>query len=131
MLKGSCLCGAVRYEIQGELGPIMFCHCSICRKVNGSAFSVGATVQPQDFSIVEGEDALSDFQSSPGAHRFFCRICGSPLFSRRIGDPEIIRLRIGSLDSPVPSRPVGHIFVSDKAEWLDIHDDLPQYAQRP
>jgi hypothetical protein len=131
MLKGSCLCGAVKYEVRGELGPIVFCHCSICRKVNGSAFSVGAAVEPQDFSIVEGEDSLSFFQSSAGARRFFCRACGSPLFSRREGNPEIIRLRIGSLDSPVPSKPVGHIFVSEKADWFDIGDELPQYAERP
>ena len=90
MLKGSCLCNAIRYEIHGELGPTMMCHCSKCRKANGS-----------------------------------------PLVSRRPSQPDLLRLRIGTLDTPVQLKPVAHIFVGSKAPWDEIHDDIPQYAERP
>jgi hypothetical protein len=99
MHRGSCLCGAVRYEITGDMGPVSLCHCSRCRKANGSAFLAGAQVNPEEFRFVAGVQSLGDFESSPGVHRIFCRNCGSPLISRRPGPPEVIRVRIGTLDT--------------------------------
>lgn len=58
MHKGSCLCGAVAYEIDGELGPIVYCHCSRCRKASGSAFAAVSPVAAADFRIVKGEECL-------------------------------------------------------------------------
>ena len=58
MLEGSCLCNAVRYEIHGELGPIVMCHCSRCRKANGSAFATNASVSTSAFHLVQGQEAL-------------------------------------------------------------------------
>lgn len=131
MHKGKCLCGAVRYEVAGELGPVFFCHCSRCRKANGSAFNAAAPVKKEEFHVVTGADKLTDFESSPGVGRVFCSVCGSPIFSRRDAMPDTIRLRIGTLDTPVTARPAAHIFVGSKAEWFDICDDLPQYPDKP
>jgi hypothetical protein len=61
----------------------------------------------------------------------FCTRCGSPLYSRRPGPPEILRLRIGTLDTPLNRKPSSHIFFHDKAEWFDMHDEVPKYSQRP
>ena len=58
MLTGSCLCGGVRYEIDGELGAVTNCHCSLCRKMSGSAFSSGSTIPTASFRFVAGEDLL-------------------------------------------------------------------------
>ncbi|MHB8454801.1 MAG: GFA family protein [Acidiferrobacterales bacterium] len=131
MHKGGCLCGAVTYEINGDLGPIMLCHCSRCRKVNGTAFNAASPVRKADFRILTGLDKLTDFESSPGVGRVFCSVCGSPIFSRRDAFPEVIRLRIGTLDTPVNTRISAHIFVASKAEWFDIRDDAPQHPERP
>ncbi|HWJ36021.1 MAG TPA: GFA family protein [Steroidobacteraceae bacterium] len=131
MYKGSCLCGAIHYEIAGEIGPIDFCHCSRCRKANGTAFLSGAQVNPAEFKITSGADRLTDFESSPGVHRVFCKQCGSPLFSRRPGPPEVIRIRIGSLDTPPHGKPRAHIFYADRAEWFEFQDDVPKFGQRP
>jgi hypothetical protein len=130
MHKGSCLCGAVTYEVAGEIGPVDFCHCSRCRKANGTAFLAGAQVSPAEFRVTSGTRHLTDFESSPGVHRVFCGRCGSPLFSRRPGPPEVIRIRIGSLDSKVESKPRSHIFYADRAEWFEFQDDIPKFAQR-
>lgn len=130
MYQGSCLCGAVRYQAD-ELGPAVFCHCQRCRKASGSAFASNALVPSDKFRFVEGEDALATFSTPQGVHRVFCGRCGSPLISRRDAMPEAVRLRLGTLDTPIDVRPQAHIFVGSKAEWFDIHDDLPQYAERP
>ena len=131
MLKGSCLCNSIQYEIHGELGPTMMCHCSKCRKANGSAYAVNAAVKTDEFHFVKGKELVSEFESSPGVFRTFCKQCGSPLYSRRPSQPELLRLRIGTLDTPVEVKPIAHIFVGSKASWDEIHGDIPQYEERP
>lgn len=131
MLKGSCLCNAIQYEIEGELGPTMMCHCSKCRKANGSAYAINSAVKTDQFHFIKGQELVSEFESSPGVFRSFCKQCGSPLLSRRPSQPDIVRLRIGTLDTPVDVKPLAHIFVGSKASWDEIHDDIPQYDERP
>ncbi|MCL6241258.1 GFA family protein [Acinetobacter amyesii] len=128
---GSCLCGAVCYEINGPIGEIMQCHCSRCRKANGTAYATNAPIAKADFKIVSGEQVLKKFQSSPTTQRCFCSECGSPIISIKAETPDYYRLRIGTLDTPLTQKPTCHIFVASKAEWDSIHDDLPQYAERP
>ncbi len=127
MYRGSCLCGTVTYEVRGELGPIVLCHCRQCRKAQGGAFAANAPVRAADFRITAGRETIREYESSPGKYRAFCSTCGSPLISRRQGQPDTVRLRLGTLDSPVPARPGAHIYASSKAEWFEIHDDLPRY----
>ncbi|MBI3530426.1 MAG: GFA family protein [Betaproteobacteria bacterium] len=130
MHTGSCLCGAVKYEIRGELGPAFYCHCSRCRKASGSAFASNVVVSAKDFVIVQGEGSLRSFSSSEGMHRTFCSNCGSPIMSRRENFPQV-RVRLGTLDTPLSEGPGAHIFVASKADWFEIHDALPQYSERP
>lgn len=130
MHRGGCLCGAVKYEIRGEIGPGFFCHCARCRKATGSAFAASALVATKDFVVVQGEDALKSF-SVAGVHRVFCAHCGSPIISRRDAQPEFVRVRLGTVETPLERGPQGHIYVGSKANWLEIHDDLPQYAELP
>ena len=126
MLEGSCLCGAVRYRIDGELGAIVCCHCSMCRKAQGSAFAANAPVPAAAFRIVRGDGALRAYRSSPGKERVFCGTCGSPIYSRREGAADV-RVRIGTLDTPIAARPSAHIHVASKADWWEIADALPRH----
>jgi hypothetical protein len=127
MLHGGCLCGKIRYEVDGDLGPIVCCHCAMCRKAQGTAFATNAPVEAARFRITQGEQALRAYASSPGKWRCFCSNCGSPIFSKRETHPAVIRLRIGTLDTDVAARPTAHIHVASKAAWFDILDRLPQY----
>ena len=129
VLRGSCLCGGIRYEIEGDLGPIVCCHCSMCRKAQGTAFAANAPVETARFRLVAGEELLRTYASSPGKVRCFCSACGSPIYSRREAGPGVIRLRIGTLDSRIAARPTAHIHVASKAEWFDILDGLPQHPE--
>ncbi|HEY5808733.1 MAG TPA: GFA family protein [Povalibacter sp.] len=130
MYQGSCLCGKVSYEITGEPGPIGVCHCRNCRKANGSAFNAIVPVNAANFRLLSAE-TLTKYESSPGVGRYFCSNCGSPIYSQRDAMPELLRVRIGTLDSSLEGKPAMHIFVGMKAPWYDIHDTAPQYAERP
>lgn len=132
MQTGSCLCGEVRFEITGDLAPIQFCHCGVCRKAQGSAFASNIPVDAGAFRLVTGADRVKAFESSPGKRRAFCGDCGSPLFSEAQAVPGVLRLRAGTLDEPVAATPGFHFYVGSKASWWPITDDLPRYdAARP
>ncbi|OIR18205.1 putative glutathione-dependent formaldehyde-activating enzyme [mine drainage metagenome] len=131
MHKGSCLCGAVEYEIAGPLGPVVYCHCSRCRKASGSAFNAMSPVSAADFRIVKGQECLRDYRNSAGVNRVFCGMCGSPIIGKRDSAPEIVRVRIGTLDTPVNSQVSSHVFAGSKASWDEILDHAPQYEERP
>jgi hypothetical protein len=127
MHTGSCLCGAVRFEIDGPLEGIQLCHCSMCRRASGAAFASNLPVRADAFRVVGGADRLKAYESHPGKERLFCADCGSPIISRSTGDPSWVRVRFGTVDEPVETRPVFHFHVASKASWLAITDDLPQY----
>jgi hypothetical protein len=131
MLRGSCLCGGVRYEISGPLRGVLNCHCSMCRKAHGAAFRTRASVRAADFRWLLGEDLVTYYESSPGNHRGFCRVCGSPLLSRFDFDPATYGLPLGALDDDLGKKPTLHVFVAYKAPWHEITDELPQYAELP
>ena len=131
MLRGSCLCGGVRYEINGSLSGVLNCHCSMCRKAHGAAFRTRASVKAADFHWVRGEELVTYYESSPGNHRGFCRVCGSPLLSRFDFEPAVYGLPLGALDDDPGKKPKRHVFVAYKAPWYDISDGLPQFAELP
>ena len=126
MVTGSCLCGGVRYEVTGELGPVALCHCGMCRKASGSAFATNASVERDGFRLTHGADLVQRYESSPGRWRCFCRVCGSPVFGEAREGPTQVRLRLGLLDGDPGARPAYHWAVNFKAPWWTITDDLPQ-----
>ena len=127
MYKGSCLCGAVNFQISSGLRNIVYCHCSECRKAQGSAFATNGIVEKNNFKIISGEDQLSAYESTPGQTKYFCRHCGSPIMSKNLNKPDQLRVRLGTIESDLAEKPGAHIFVSSKANWDNISDDLPQY----
>jgi hypothetical protein len=126
-----CLCGAVHDRVEAELGTARACHCAKCRKTMGTAFATIVPVPTVSFQLESGVEPLREYGSSSGVLRVFCGRCGSPLYSRRPAQPDLLRLRLGSLESPYPGRISAHLFTASKAEWLDIRDPAPQYAERP
>ena len=130
MVRGSCLCGSVRYEVLGKLPRIVHCHCRMCRKAHGAAFGSYSEVRAEDFRIVSGEDDIEAYESSAGVRRTFCRKCGSTLQFLTAKRPAMVDLAVGTLDDDPGVKPAHHIFVGSKAPWFDITDGLPQYTER-
>ena len=128
MHKGSCLCGSIRYELSAELGDFGYCHCKSCRKASGTAHAANAPIDRAHFHLTDEDGTLREYQSSPGKFRAFCSGCGSPLYAYVAATPDVLRLRLGSLDTPFSKRAKAHTFVADKADWEIIEGPLPQFS---
>ena len=127
MIRGSCLCGAVSFEISGGLDQASNCHCSMCRKAHGAAFGSYVGVQKSALRWLSGERDIARYASSPDVSRTFCSICGSTLQYLHRSQPERFALALGVLDDDPGVRPALHMFVADKAPWYEITDKLPQH----
>jgi hypothetical protein len=125
------LCGTVRFEINGRIGPVVYCHCSQCRKASGTAFAVNANVRQVDITFSSGRERVHEYESSPGKYRAFCSRCGSPIYSRTTSDSDHLRVRLGTLNEDPGRRSLAHCWVSSKAPWFDISDGLPQFPEGP
>ena len=126
MPKGSCLCGAVRFHVDGALPPPDACHCRQCRKQSGHFWA--STDVLRDALTIDGAENLTWFQSSPKVRRGFCATCGSFLF----WDPparDRIGVAMGAFDAPTDTQLHMHIFVADKGDYYEIVDGLPQNEQ--
>lgn len=116
-MRGSCLCGAVAYEIDSIDMPISHCHCRTCRKAQAAAFVSTAGIMRAHFRWTRGEDKLASFESSPGKFRRFCSQCGTHLIAERTHQPHVI-VRVATLDDDPGIRPVAHIWTSHDVAWL-------------
>ena len=123
MHNGSCLCGAVRFDITGDLSPPNACHCSQCRKQSGHFWA--STDLPRNRVTIHGEDNLTWFNASDKATRGFCKTCGSFLFWKPASRDEIA-IAMGAIERPTNARLSLHIFTADKGDYYDIADGLPQ-----
>ncbi len=128
-IKGRCLCGRVRYEITGPLTDADHCHCSMCRRQHGAAFSTYAGFNPGDFRWVSGEDFVKIYEVAAGGGWCFCNACGSTLAGTDKG--KVTTVTLGTVEGDPGIMPASHIFVGSKAQWYDIRDDLPQFEERP
>jgi hypothetical protein len=129
MIRGSCLCNAVRFEVAEPFEEMHHCHCSRCRKAHGAAFSTFARARKASLHFLDGAEKVRDFRSSPRVVRSFCDECGSSLFFQFDPLPDAIWVAVGSLDEDPGMRPEAHIFVASKAPWHTITDELPQFEE--
>lgn len=128
MHTGSCLCGSVRFEVEGELKAPDACHCTMCRKQSGH-YWVSTNVATPAIRIT-GEDRVTWFQSSEKVRRGFCSTCGSFLFWDPIG-MDMIALGMGAFDAPTDTRLEMHIFTAEKGDYYEIADGVPQFERWP
>jgi hypothetical protein len=126
MHKGSCLCGAVSFEVAGDLPGPDACHCRQCRKFSGHIYA--GTDVPRAAVTIRGGESVTWYRSSEKVRRGFCSKCGSSLF----WDPiyrDWIGISMGAFDTPTHTRLAKHIFVADKGDYYDIADGVPQNQQ--
>jgi hypothetical protein len=131
MIKGSCLCGGVRFEIERFVGPFEICHCTRCCKRSGAAALPMVAVLVSDFRFVAGRELVQIYDApilySPPAYRsVFCRVCGSPVPPPN-PEGESLEIPAGLLDDDPKIKPDKHIFVEFVPAWDRISDALPRY----
>lgn len=127
--EGSCLCGGVRWRVQGGMRGIVACHCGQCRKQTGS-YMTAIRAAAEDFSLDDRHGLVAWYRSSAAAERGFCKRCGSTLFWRRRKEGEApeagVSIAAGGMDRhPQALRVAGHIFAGDKAGWFHLPDGEP------
>ncbi len=129
-IKGSCLCGAVRYSVSVIESKLGHCHCSMCRKFHGAAFATFGEALKENFSWDCGQEKLQSYTADNGSVREFCGACGSSLtFAPSEDDNGLVEFALGTLDTAIHQQPDAHIFTAYKSSWFTITDDLPQYDE--
>jgi hypothetical protein len=130
MNRGQCLCGTVRYEVDGPLESMMNCHCSMCRKHHGAPFATFVGAPLAGFRWVSGEGSISRYVTQSGGSRSFCQVCGSvtPIFMSEMG---LVMCPAGNLDGELGIKLQAHLFTGSKACWYDITDSLAQHEEFP
>ena len=129
LVKGSCLCGGVRFEVNPPFIRANHCHCSRCQKHSGTSVCTQAMVDKGQFKLLQGDELLGVFGKSNGGTKVFCKVCGSNLFGGSWPDGPEVSIRMGAFDDNPGIKPQFHSFVDSKAHWDQICDDLPQYAE--
>ncbi|WP_041360701.1 GFA family protein [Methylococcus capsulatus] len=131
-LKGSCLCGAVKYEVKGDPQRFYHCHCSRCRKSSGTGHATNLFLANAELVFASGQSLLKQFKV-PEAKRFtrqFCSRCGSQV-ARYVPEIDGVVIPAGSLDDEAPIQPQARIFWDSRAHWSCDGDALPRHAEYP
>ena len=122
--NGGCLCGSVRYQVEGPLRDVVNCHCTMCQRLHGS-YGPHSKALKKNITITRN-DGLSWYATSDVARRGFCRFCGSGLFWEPFA-LDATGIIAGTLDGPTGLKTMGHIFVAEKADFYEIGDGQPQF----
>ena len=116
---GTCLCGAVRFEVEGKIDRVAHCHCTICQRSHGAAFATWAAIPKPRVRVTAGEAELTHFRSSEIGTRSFCRRCGSSLFCTLDTHPDDVDVALASLEPGHGATPAAHLFWDDRVPWLE------------
>jgi hypothetical protein len=131
ILRGRCLCGAVRYECTGDPGNASYCHCDDCKRATGGPYTVGVLVRAADLRIlcgqVKGYTTIAD--SGRKITREFCPNCGAPLFTRAEKLPDSVFLKAGSLDEPELVKPSCQTWTKRAVPWAYVDETLPCFPE--
>lgn len=129
MLKGSCLCQSIEFNVIAMEGMVFNCHCNRCKKAHGAAFSTQVLAQKESLQFTKGKEFLSEFEV-PSAIRAFCSQCGSRLmnYSRH---EDYLSIALTALDTPMHTAPIGECFVGQKLEFTSLNPKIPHFKALP
>ncbi len=127
ILEGGCLCGAIRYRVQGQPFAVNYCHCRQCRRHSGAPVAAFASYRRDRVAWTKGAPRL--FRSSDIAHRGFCPDCGTTLTWEGVGAPDEIDIGVGTFDDASSLTPKDHLWTESALPWFHIDDTLPRYRR--
>ena len=127
--SASCLCGAVQFEVHEFMPLVAHCHCRMCQKFHGAAFSTFAEANRQDLTWKAGQEMLSHYTAENQSVRSFCKQCGASLFfeSRFNRAQQTVEVALAAFDQLETIHPDAHIFWQSKVSWFTANDDLVRY----
>lgn len=130
--RGGCLCGAIRYEAEGQPLVVAHCHCRDCQRGSGSGHSTGAMFSIDKFRLT-GHFAEYKLKSDNGndVTRVFCPACGSPILGRNNGMMGVVTITVGTLDDSSGFEPNVAVFARNRKPWDTMDENLPTFAAQP
>lgn len=130
MVKGSCLCGQIEFEVELIPGMIFNCHCSQCRKSHGAAFATQAFAKGNTLKFTKGEELIKEY-SGHGGVRAFCSQCGSRLMNYAPDKSQYLSIALSNIDTPTEAKPIAHAFTGSKATWYEPYPGIPSFEAMP
>jgi hypothetical protein len=132
MMRGSCLCVGVRFEVAGSFDGVVHCHCASCKKLAGGGGTTSGRIATDAIRVVAGEELLRTYQPGDGSAKTFCSVCGANLFGAGWPESEASAVRLAAVDSGLEQVPTAHIFVRSVAPWEVLPEDgLARFDARP
>jgi hypothetical protein len=131
MVKGSCLCGQIEYEVEIIPEKTFNCHCSFCRKAHGSAFVTVTLAEGNTLKITKGENLLKEYKNDLGGFRAFCSNCGTRLMNYAQDKSMYLSIALSTVDTPIDFHPLAHVNVESKATWHEPYDGIPSFQTLP
>jgi hypothetical protein len=132
-LTGSCLCGAIRFTVSARVAELRACHCTHCQKTSGAGGSVNAVLPSAAFKLTQGTPKRYDAKAESGRtlYRYFCGECGSPIYSQRANNQEMVVVRAGAFDSAEGMKIATHIWTRSARPWAYIDPQSQQLPGQP
>jgi hypothetical protein len=127
-MRGSCWCGAVRFEVREPFISLGFCHCASCKRISGGVGTANGRARTEWIDVTTGRELLTTYQPDEGTAKTFCSVCGSNLFGGGWPDSEHASVRLSAIDEGLDQKPQSHTYVRSVAPWETLPDDgLPRH----
>lgn len=129
-ISGSCSCGAIQFHMKDQVWNIVNCHCSICRKLTGAAFTTYIAAPENDYFINQGQEHLAIWKKPQSTmQKHFCRLCGSPMYNTNPKYGNIKIVYMGTLEKGHPLRPKINIYCNDQLKWLNDLFEIENFPE--
>jgi hypothetical protein len=124
IVRGSCFCEAVTFELALPTTSCVHCHCTMCQRANGAGYVTWVAAPKGQFRLTSGDEGLSTYHSSDHGQRSFCSRCGSSLFCELTEHPDQIDITLANFHDKIDRAPQAHVYFSDRAEWVSVDERL-------
>ena len=131
MIEGSCLCGAIRYEVEPMPDKVFNCHCRFCRKAHGADYATLVLVHGATLKLSDEQGYLAEHLNDVGGYRAFCSHCGSRLMSYAADKALYTSVTMATIDTPVDFKPIAHVNTESRAAWCVPYEGIPEFATMP
>jgi len=131
MVKGSCLCGEIKYQVELMPDKIFNCHCQFCRKAHGADYATMALAKASTLKVTDDGNNLKEHKNDIGGYRAFCGNCGTRLMNYAPDKNMYFSVTLSTVDTPIDLKPAAHVNLESKAQWCVPYDGIASFDKIP
>jgi len=128
IVTGQCFCGEVQFDIELPVFGVIYCHCTMCRQINGTDYTTWVRVLSDNFKITKGIESVTEFNVTEKTTSYFCYECSSTIYTSDKDYTDSVGILRGMIRGDVGQLPIKHFYYDDRAEWVDVQDGLPKFG---